>query len=80
MKRREFVWQAAAAAAAVGGGGACRGPVSTRPAAAAGPFAYSCLTVLADGTIGLPYERDGYEKITFARFNLAWLTNGGDGS
>jgi sialidase-1 len=46
----------------------------------AGPFAYSCLTVLADGTVGLLYERDGYRKITFARFNLAWLTNGRDGS
>jgi sialidase-1 len=38
-----------------------------------GPFAYSCLTTLPDGTIGLLYERDGYERITFARFNLAWL-------
>jgi len=44
----------------------------------AGPFAYSCLTVLPDGTIGLLYERDGYERITFARFNLAWLTEGKD--
>jgi sialidase-1 len=43
-----------------------------------GEFAYSCLTRLADGTIGLLYERDGYETITFARFNLAWL-NGGTG-
>jgi sialidase-1 len=44
----------------------------------AGPFAYSCLTALADGTIGLLYERDGYRTITFARFDLAWLTNGED--
>jgi sialidase-1 len=44
----------------------------------AGPFAYSRLTVLADGTIGLLYERDGYARITFARFDLTWLTNGQD--
>lgn len=46
-----------------------------------GPSAYSCLTVLADGTIGLLYERGkktAYESITFARFNLEWLTNGKD--
>lgn len=43
-----------------------------------GPFAYSCLTMLPDGTIGLLYERDGYERITFARFNLAWLMAGED--
>ena len=44
----------------------------------AGPFAYSCLAALADGTIGLLYERDGYQKLTFARFDLAWLTHGED--
>jgi sialidase-1 len=47
----------------------------------AGPAAYSCLTVLADGTIGLLYERgqaNAYETITFARFNLQWLTDGKD--
>ncbi len=44
----------------------------------AGPFAYSCLTVLPDGTIGLLYEKDGYARVTFARFDLAWLTNGAD--
>jgi sialidase-1 len=43
-----------------------------------GSFAYSCLTVLRDGTIGLLYERDDYGKITFARFDLAWLTRGQD--
>jgi sialidase-1 len=43
-----------------------------------GSFAYSCLTVMHDGTIGLLYERDDYGKITFARFDLAWLTNGQD--
>jgi sialidase-1 len=47
----------------------------------AGPAAYSCLTVLADGTIGLLYERGDkspYETITFSRFNLEWLTDGKD--
>jgi sialidase-1 len=44
----------------------------------AGPFAYSCLAALADGTVDLLYERDGYTTITLARFDLAWLTNGKD--
>ncbi len=37
--------------------------------------------VLADGTIGLLYEqgeKNAYEKITFARFSLEWLTDGKD--
>lgn len=41
-----------------------------------GPAAYSTMAVLPDGTIGLLYERgdrNPYEKITFARFNLEWL-------
>jgi len=46
-----------------------------------GPSAYSCMTVLPDGSIGILYERG--EKgtrnlITFARFTLEWLTNGKD--
>ncbi len=47
----------------------------------AGPSAYSCLTVLPDGTIGVLYEtgaKSCYEKICFARFNLAWLSDGKD--
>ena len=44
----------------------------------AGSAAYSCMTVLADASIGLVYERDGYRKITFARFDLPWLTDGQD--
>lgn len=44
----------------------------------AGAYAYSCLTSMTDGTIGLLYERDNYEKITMARFNLSWLTDGED--
>lgn len=39
-----------------------------------GGSAYSCLCVLADGRIGCLYERDGYKQITFARFELAWIT------
>ena len=44
----------------------------------AGGYAYSCLTVLPDGTIGCLFERDGYKRITFARFSLSWLTDGKD--
>ena len=43
----------------------------------AGPAAYSCLTVLSDGTAACLYEageKRPYEKITFARFNVEWLT------
>lgn len=46
-----------------------------------GPSAYSSLTVLQDGTIGLLYERgdkNPYQKISFARFSLEWLTDGKD--
>lgn len=50
------------------------------------PFAssYSDLAVLPDGTIGLIYERgpEGsthyWDEIQFARFDLAWLTDGQD--
>jgi sialidase-1 len=44
----------------------------------AGSFAYSCLTALPGGTIGLLYERDDYARITLARFDLAWLSQGQD--
>ena len=39
---------------------------------------YSCLTVLQDMKIGLLYERNPYKHISFARFNLEWLTEGKD--
>ena len=42
----------------------------------AGPSAYSCLTVLADGQVACLYEAgEGgpYESIVLARFPLAWL-------
>jgi sialidase-1 len=40
--------------------------------------AYSCLTVLKDGQVACLYERgaeSSYDRITFARFGLAWLTS-----
>ncbi|MEV4315874.1 exo-alpha-sialidase [Actinocrispum sp. NPDC049592] len=48
-----------------------------------GPSYYSDLGVLSDGTVLLVYGRDGTlpsfpERITAARFDLAWLTNGRD--
>jgi sialidase-1 len=46
-----------------------------------GPSAYSSMTVLPDGTIGILYEQGEekiYEKISFARFNLEWQTDGKD--
>jgi sialidase-1 len=42
-----------------------------------GPAAYSSVALLKDGTLGVVYETGKvhpYEKIAFARFNLAWLT------
>lgn len=38
-----------------------------------GSAAYTCLTRLADGRIGLVYERDNYGKLTFTAFEPAWL-------
>jgi sialidase-1 len=46
-----------------------------------GPSAYSCLADLPDGHLACLHERgrkDAYEKITLARFTLAWLTDGQD--
>lgn len=46
-----------------------------------GPAAYSCLTILPDNKIACFYERGDaspYENITFAIFNLEWLTGGKD--
>lgn len=47
----------------------------------AGPAAYSDLCVTPDMDIGCFYERGDagpYERLTFARFNLEWLTRGQD--
>jgi sialidase-1 len=46
-----------------------------------GPAAYSSLVVLPDRSIGVLFERgerSPYERITFARFTLEWLTSGSD--
>lgn len=43
-----------------------------------GPAAYSCLTMLPSGEVGILYERgsqSAYENITFARFGFGWLTS-----
>ena len=44
----------------------------------AGPSAYSCLTVMPDGEIALLYEngeKGPYEKISFIKVPLDWITN-----
>ncbi len=38
-----------------------------------GSYAYSCLTTLKNGKIGLLYETDDYRKISFMSFNAAWI-------
>ena len=46
-----------------------------------GPSAYSSLVLLPDRSIGLLFERGDrspYERITFARVTLEWLTSGSD--
>jgi len=43
-----------------------------------GGYAYSCLTVLKDMSLGCLYETESYKKIRFARFTLEWLTDGAD--
>jgi hypothetical protein len=45
-----------------------------------GASAYSALTILSDGTIGMYYEVGEYEtyQMYFARFSLSWLTDGAD--
>ena len=47
-----------------------------------GPSAYSCLVVLPDRSIACFYEggeEHPRERITLAKFNLEWLTDGKDG-
>lgn len=39
-----------------------------------GSSAYSSMTVLENGDIGLIFEQDDYTKNVFVRFSLAWLT------
>ena len=65
----------------------CSWPVAKRVKQGVG--GYSCLTVFPDGTVGLVYETGNsyeggiveyYAKLSFARFNLEWLTGGQDAS
>jgi len=44
----------------------------------AGPSAYSSLTILKNGDIGLFFEQDEYTKNPFVSFSLEWLTDGKD--
>lgn len=44
----------------------------------AGSSAYSSLTVLQNGEIGLFFEKDNYQENVFVRFTLEWLTDGND--
>ncbi len=41
-----------------------------------GFFAYSCLSGLADGRIGLLYEADNYRRIVFSSFTPEWVMEG----
>jgi Neuraminidase (sialidase) len=43
-----------------------------------GVTAYSAMTILADGSIGLYYEKGSSMRMVFAKFNLEWLTTGRD--
>ena len=45
-----------------------------------GASAYSCLSLLADNTIGLLFENGNslYDRIVFYKFSLKWLTGGND--
>ncbi len=44
----------------------------------AGASAYSTLTVLENGEIGLLFEKDNHRENEFVRFSLEWLTDGRD--
>lgn len=43
-----------------------------------GSAAYSSLTILENGDIGVFFEKDEYTENMFARFSLKWLTDGKD--
>lgn len=43
-----------------------------------GPSAYSSLTVLKNGDIGVFFEKDEYTENVYARFSLKWLTDNKD--
>ena len=41
-----------------------------------GGSAYSSMTILANGDIGLFFEKDDHKENVFVRFTLEWLTGG----
>ena len=43
-----------------------------------GFYAYSVLTSFDNGDIGVLFEREGYDRITLARFPVEWLSDGLD--
>ena len=43
-----------------------------------GGSAYSTLTVLENGDLGLVFEKDNYTENPFVSFSLGWLTDGVD--
>lgn len=43
-----------------------------------GESAYSSMTIMKNGDIGLFFEQDDYQKNTFVSFSLKWLTDGKD--
>jgi hypothetical protein len=52
----------------------------TKKSICTGQSAYSSITILPDGTIGVYLEEDGSTpyKMYFLNFSLKWLTNGAD--
>ena len=38
-----------------------------------GSTAYSCMTKLPDGKVGIVYERNNYQQISFSTFSVDWL-------
>ena len=79
MKRRDLIAAIGAGAGAALTGCLSRDGGDSWPVARelhAGPSAYSCLAVLADGSVACLYERgtDGpYEELALARFDPDWL-------
>jgi sialidase-1 len=43
-----------------------------------GSSAYSSMSILENGDIGLFFEKDNYQENVFVRFTLEWLTDGKD--
>ena len=44
----------------------------------AGSSAYSSMSILSNGDIGLFFEKDNYQDNVFVRLTLEWLTDGND--